>query len=76
LDETGFKRSDQLLGSPARIHHRAKHSNHIEDPRDGPLIECVDVEPAADQISDDIRLEIGEGQDEVGLECEDLVDIR
>jgi hypothetical protein len=43
LDETGLKRGDKLLGSAARIHHRAEHPDHIEDPRDGALIESVDV---------------------------------
>jgi hypothetical protein len=35
----------------------------------------VDVKPAADQISDDVSLEAGECQDEVGLLGQDLVDI-
>jgi len=36
----------------------------------------VDVEPAADQIGDDVRLEIGECEDEVRPQREDLFDIR
>jgi hypothetical protein len=33
----------------------------------------MDVEPAADEIGGDIRLEIGERQDEIGSQREDLV---
>src|SRR5437879_6537767 len=32
--------------------------------------------PAADKIADDNRLKIGEGQDEIGPQCKDLVDVR
>jgi hypothetical protein len=55
------------VGPLARIHHRAEHPDHIEDPCDAPLIEGVDVDPAANEIGGDIRLEIGEGQDEIRL---------
>jgi hypothetical protein len=36
----------------------------------------MDFESTANEIGDDIRLQIGERQDEVGFQCEDLVDIR
>jgi hypothetical protein len=39
-------------------------------------VEGMDGEPAADQIGDDIRSEIGERQDEVGLQRQNLVDVR
>jgi len=32
--------------------------------------------PAADQLGNDLGLEIGKGQDEVGLQCEDFVYVR
>jgi hypothetical protein len=63
LDEAGFECGDKLLGSPARTHHRAEHPDHIEDPREGSLIECVNVEPAADEVGDNVCLKIGERQD-------------
>jgi hypothetical protein len=75
-DQARFKPGDKLLGSPACIHHHAQYPDHIEDPRDGSLIERVDVKPATDEVGDNVCLEIGERQDEVGPECEDLVDIR
>ena len=46
------------------------------DPADCSLIEGVDVEPVANEIGDDVGLEIGEGQDEIGLQGENFVDIR
>ena len=73
MDETSFQRGDKLPHSPTGIHHRSEHPDHIEDPRDSSLIERVDVESVADQISDDVGLEILEGQDEVRLQCGDLV---
>jgi hypothetical protein len=36
----------------------------------------MDGKPAADEIGGDVRLEIGERQDEVGPQCNDLVDVR
>jgi hypothetical protein len=33
----------------------------------------MSFDPAAKEIRSDIRLEVGEGQDEIGLQCEDLV---
>jgi hypothetical protein len=34
----------------------------------------MEVEPTADEVGGDVRLEIGECQDEIGSQCEDLVD--
>jgi hypothetical protein len=70
-------RLERFLPSPfARIDHRAQDPNHIEDPGDASLIEGMDVEPTANEIGDDIRLEIGEREDEIGLQGDDLIDVR
>src|SRR5437899_2295108 len=63
---------------PVHSHRLSTRSSedHTEDPRDASLIEGMDVEPAANEIGGDVRLEIGERQDEIGLQGEDLVDIR
>jgi hypothetical protein len=74
--QTRFERSYELPSPFARIDHRSQRANHIEDPRDGSLIEGMDVEPPANEIHGNVGLEIGERQDEVGLQGEDLVDIR
>src|SRR5215470_14599136 len=73
FDQTGFESGDKLPGSPARIHDRAKHADHIEDPGNGSLIERMDIESTADQFGSDVGLQIRKGQDEVGLKCEDFV---
>jgi hypothetical protein len=67
LKSTGFKRGDKPPGPLARIHHRAEHPDQIDDPRDSWLFEGTDVQLAADQIGDDVRLEIGEGLDRTAL---------
>ena len=36
----------------------------------------MDVESTANEIGGDVRLEIGERQDEIGLQRQDLVDVR
>src|SRR5215472_1707392 len=62
-------------GPLIRIDDGADRPDHAEDPRDAALVEGVDVEPAADQIGGDVGLEVGEGQDEVGRQRQDFVDI-
>jgi hypothetical protein len=59
-----------------RARHCSDHPDHIEDPSHGPLVERVHLDPVANEIAGDARLEIGERQDEIGLQREDLVDVR
>jgi hypothetical protein len=40
------------------------------------LVEGMDVDPAAKEICGNVGLEIGECQDKIGLQGEDLVDVR
>jgi hypothetical protein len=42
---------------------------------DTSLIESVDIEPAANESSGDVRLEIGKRQDQIRTQSQDLVDI-
>ena len=41
---------------------------HVQDPGDAALIEDMDGMPTASEVGDDIRLEVGEGEDEIWLE--------
>jgi hypothetical protein len=50
-------------------------ADHVENLRDGALIERVDLNVGADKRCCDIRLKIGESQDEIGFEIEDLRDV-
>jgi hypothetical protein len=74
--QTHFEHSYELPSPFARIDYCAQHPNHIEDPGDTSLIEGVQVESAANQIGGNVGLEIGECQDKIGLQGEDLVDVR
>jgi hypothetical protein len=70
--QTGFESPDELLRPLTSVHHCAQHPDHFEDLSDAPLIERMDGEPAAAQISDDVCLEIGEHQGQIRPKCEDL----
>src|SRR5215469_10357975 len=74
--QTGFESFDKLPGPLNHAHYCPDHADHFEDPGDGALVEGVHLDPAANEIGNDIRLEVGERQDEIRLQCEDLVDIR
>jgi len=74
--QTGFESFDKLLGPLARAHHCPEQADHIEDPGDGTLVEGVHLDPAANEIGDDVRLEVGERQNQIRLQREDLVDVR
>jgi hypothetical protein len=68
LNWTGFECGDKLLRSRACIHHHVEHPDHIEDPRDAPLVERKDGKASANEIGGDVGLEIGECQKEVWLQ--------
>src|SRR3989338_9115408 len=57
-------------GTPQRAAH---HQDGGEDIVHGALIGAEDGEPGADQLGRDVRLKVGEGQHQVGLELDDLV---
>ena len=48
--------------------------DHFEYLGDAPLIECENVDPASDQLSRDVRLQIGERKHEIGLKLHYLVE--
>src|ERR1700730_9166819 len=73
------KASFVALGKPFRLIYRSDQSadgaDHRENARDIALIESMDGNACADQLCRDLRLEIGEGEDEVRLERADLRNI-
>src|ERR1700726_978014 len=73
------KASFVTLGKPFRLIYRSDQSadgaDHRENARDIALIESMDGNACADQLCRDLRLEIGEGEDEVRLERADLRNI-
>ena len=52
-----------------------EHGDHVEDLRDGSLVEVEDSCAAQDEVAGDFGLDVGEGEDEVGLEVEDGFDV-
>jgi hypothetical protein len=53
-----------------------QRADHVEDFGDRALVERVDGDPLADQRRDDIGLQIGEAENKVRPQIEDLPDIR
>ena len=71
-------RATRASASALRLHtdERADGADHVEDAGDVALVEGMHRDVAADQLGDDVGLQVGEGQHEVGLEREDLLDSR
>ena len=66
----------ELLGAVGRADHRAERADHREDARDIALVEDMDGDAGADEVGDDVGLQVGEGEHEIGIEREDLRDVR
>jgi hypothetical protein len=68
--------SDELVGPITRVRHCPDYPYHIKDLSDASLIKGMDIKPPANEIRGNVRLEIRERQDEVGLQGQNLVDVR
>ena len=62
---------DRAIGAPD---DRAHHANHLKNLGDAALVERNDGVAAPDELGGNIRLQIGEGQDQIGLERLNLVE--
>ena len=71
-----FERARERVRLLGRADQRAERADHRQDAGDVALVEGMHRDVAADQFGDDVGLQVGERQDEVGLEREDLVDSR
>jgi hypothetical protein len=65
----------QPVGTVSGADQRPKGTDHVENLRDGALIERVHIDVGADERRCDIRLKIRKSQDEIGFEIEDLRDV-
>ena len=65
-----------MIGALRRADDRAERADHREDAGDVALIEDVDGDACAHQIGDDVGLQVGEGEHEIGLQREDLRNVR
>ena len=70
------KLARELLGALGGADHRAERADHRENAGDVALVEDVDGDAGADQIGDDVGLQVGEGQHEIGLERQNLRNVR
>ena len=62
----------QRVGGIAAIDQRPEGADHREDAGHVALVEQMDGEAGAGEILDDPGLEIGEREDEIGLERQDF----
>ena len=71
-----LERTRQRLGLVAGADQGADGADHGEDPRNVALIEEMDGDAGLGQLAHDVGLQVGEGQHQVGLERQDLVEPR
>src|ERR1700686_4084027 len=62
----------ELIGALRRVDQRAQRADHRQNARDVALVEDMDVDPGADQIGDDVRLQVRESENQVRLELQDF----
>ena len=66
----------ELIGALGRADQRAQRADHRQDAGDVALVEDMDGDAGADQIGDDVGLQIGESENEVRLERQDFRNVR
>ena len=67
--------ADKRLGLLRRANHCAEHPHHGEYAGEVDMVERVHGDAAADQLRRNVRLQVGIGQHEVGVQRENAVDI-
>ena len=68
------ERDRERFGLVRRADQRAERADHVEDAGDVALIEGVHRDIAADQLGDDVGLQVGEGEHQVGFERENFLE--
>jgi hypothetical protein len=74
--EPSFQLCGKAVSAIGDADQRPEHAHHVEDFRNGALVEGMNGDALPDQRGDDVRLEIGETEDEVRPQIEDLRNIR
>ena len=64
-----------MIGALGRADQRAEGADHRQNAGDVALVEDMDGDAGADQIGDDVSLQIREGENEVRLERQDFRNI-
>ena len=70
--KASFVAPDKPFRLVQRSDQSADGADHCENAGDVALIESMDGNARADQLSCDLRLEVGEGEDKIRLERKDL----
>lgn len=66
----------ELVGARRGTDQCAERTDHRKNAGDVALVEDVDRDAGANEIGDNVRLQVGEGQHEIGLEREDFWNVR
>src|SRR3954471_1257087 len=74
--EALFIEACELIGSIRRANQCAQRADHRQNARYIALVEDVDGEAGADEVSDDAGLQVGEGENQIRLERENLWNVR
>src|SRR5262249_49313139 len=72
LRQSPLQRRHQRVGLAGHADQRAERADHVENAGDVALVEGMDRDVAADQLGGDVGLQVGEGENEVGLERKDF----
>src|SRR5262249_31750055 len=72
LRQPPLQRLRERIGLAGRADQRAEGADHVENAGDVTLVEGMHRDVAADQLGGDVGLQVGEGENEVGLEREDF----
>src|SRR5437763_1879605 len=74
--QPGFETVRKRVARVRAADQRADDADHLQNLGDAALVECVDGISAADQLACDVRLKIGERENEIRPERVDLVEPR
>src|SRR6185437_9993752 len=66
----------ELRRSRLATDHPAQRADHAEDLRDAPLVEKMYLQSRARELRGDVRLQVGEAEDEIRLQGLDAIDLR
>ena len=67
-----FKAGGELVGAIGGADQCAERADHRQDPGDVALVEDMDGDAGADEVGDDIGLQVGEGEHQIRLQRQDL----
>ena len=73
--EPSLQRARQRVGLGRGADERAGYADHVENAGDVSLIEPMHGDARTDQGGNDVGLQIGKRQNQIGIECEDFRDV-